>query len=135
MKPDFSGSWILNREASTLSPAAASFLGASWHIDHRDPVFRHRASFVTGGDPIQYEYELQANGEGVASVQGEATTISTCTWDGDALVVRFDTRRPDSTMTVSFRYELSDQGQRLHATEELRGTDHDQHNVWVFDRQ
>jgi hypothetical protein len=38
-------------------------------------------------------------------------------------------------MTVSFRFELLDAGRRLRAAEELRGTDHDQDNVWIFERR
>jgi hypothetical protein len=136
VKPNFSGEWVLNREASTLSPSAASFLGAVWQIEHRDPVFHHKASFATAGDPIQYEYELQSDGREVTATNPQGTsTVSSCTWDGDALIVRFVTRWPDGDMSISFRYELLDAGTRLCATEELRGTDHDQDNVWVFDRR
>ena len=136
MKPDFSGEWVLNREASTLSPSAASFLGAEWHIEHRDPVFRHKASFATAGDPIQYEYELRSDGREVASSTEQGmTTVSSCTWDAEALIVCFVTRWPDGEMSITFRYELVGAGAQLRATEELRGTDHDQNNVWVFDRR
>jgi hypothetical protein len=38
-------------------------------------------------------------------------------------------------MTVSFRFELLDAGRRLRAAEALRGTDHDQDNVWIFERR
>ena len=136
VKPDFSGEWVLNREASALSPSAASFLGADWRIEHRDPVFRHKASFATAGDPIQYAYELQSDGSEVsASSQQGIATVSSCTWEGDALLVRFVTRWPDGEMSISFRYELVAAGHQLRATEELRGTDHDQDSVWVFDRR
>jgi hypothetical protein len=40
MRPDFSGEWILNRQASTPnSGAAAVESGVAW-IDHREPSFR-----------------------------------------------------------------------------------------------
>jgi hypothetical protein len=38
-------------------------------------------------------------------------------------------------MAISFRNELIDGGRRLRASETLRGTDHDQDNVWIFDRR
>lgn len=56
-------------------------------------------------------------------------------WDRDALVVTFQTRHSDGEMAVSFRYELIDAGRRLRAVEQLRGTDHDQDNIWIFDRR
>ena len=48
-KPNFSGEWILNREASTLSPGADGVRSGVWRIEHREPTFHHRAAFVTGG--------------------------------------------------------------------------------------
>jgi hypothetical protein len=43
--------------------------------------------------------------------------------------------RPDGEMSIVFRHELIEGGRRLRAVEQLRGTDHDQDNVWVFDRR
>ena len=83
-RPDFSGEWILNREAST-----------------------HK-----GG-----------------------RTVSSLRWDGNTLVVMWRTERSDGETTVSFRSELVDGGRRLRAVEQLRGTDHDQENVWIFERR
>ena len=130
-KPDFSGEWILNREASTLSPGADGVRSGVWRIEHREPTFHHKAAFVTGGNPIEYEYELRSDdSDAVATEQGASLR-----WDGNALVVTFRTKRPDGEMLISFRYELIDAGRRLRATEQVRGTDHDQDNVWIFERR
>lgn len=130
-KPDFSGEWILDREASTLSPGADGVRSGVWRIEHREPTFHHKAAFVTGGNPIEYEYELRSDGsDAVAAEEGASLR-----WDGNALVVTFRTRRPDGEMLISFRYELLDAGRRLRATEQVRGTDHDQDNVWIFERR
>ena len=51
-KPDFSGDWTLNRQASTLSPAAAAFQSGVMCIDHREPVFRCQATYVADGKPF-----------------------------------------------------------------------------------
>lgn len=130
-KPDFSGEWILNREASTLSPGADGVRSGIWRIEHREPTFRHKAAFVTGTKPIEYEYELRSDGPDVAATEEGASLR----WDGSALVVTFRTRRPVGLMLVSFRYELLHAGRRLRATEQVRGTDHDQDNVWIFERR
>ena len=37
-KPDFSGEWIMNRQASTLSPAASSIQSGHVSIEHREPA-------------------------------------------------------------------------------------------------
>jgi len=50
-------------------------------------------------------------------------------WDGGTLV--FTSR--EEAMTITFRYEVDRDG-RLRMGEQLRGTDHDQDNLWIFDR-
>ena len=45
-KPDFSGEWILNREASSLSPGADAMQSATLQIDHREPTFRYKGGLV-----------------------------------------------------------------------------------------
>ena len=47
-KPDFSGEWILNRQASTLSPGADAVQSGVWRIEHREPTFRHKAASSAG---------------------------------------------------------------------------------------
>jgi hypothetical protein len=133
-KPDFSGTWILNRQASTLSPGADTVQSAQWQIDHRDPAFRKKAAFVMAAGPRDFEFELQADGIETEGGPPEAVTACRLAWEGDGLVVTFRTRLPHGVMVVAFRYELVDDGRRLRASEQLRGTDHDQDNIWVFDR-
>jgi len=132
-KPDFSGEWILNRQASTLSPGADAVQSGVWRIEHREPTFRHKAAFVTESNPFEYEYELLSDGREVVGTQQGARTVSSLRWEGNALVVRWRTQRSDGEMEISFRYELLDAGRRLRATEQVRGTDHDQDNIWVFE--
>ena len=133
--PDFSGEWILNRQASTLSPGADGVLSAVWRIEHREPTFRHKATFTTAGSPIEYEYELLSDGREAVATHPGGRTVSSLRWEEDALVVTMRTERSDGAMDIAFRYELLDAGQRLRATEQLRGTDHDQDNVWMFERR
>jgi hypothetical protein len=47
-RPNFSGEWTLNRQASTLSSGADAAQSGLWQIEHREPTFRHKASFVNG---------------------------------------------------------------------------------------
>jgi len=134
-KPDFSGEWVLNRQASTLSPGADTVQSGLWQIDHHDPVFHHKASFVMEGGPRDYEYELRSDGPGVPSADQEAAQGGWLQWDGGALVVTFREPIPTGLMTVSFRYELMDDGRRIRASEQVRGTAWDQDNVWIFERR
>jgi len=124
-KPDFSDEWILNREASTLSPGADAVRSGTWRIEHREPTFHHKAAFVFERNPFEYEYELLSDGREVVGTQAGARTVSSLRWDGNALVVTWRTQRSDGESEISFRYELLDAGRRLRANEQARGTDHD----------
>jgi len=134
-KPDFSGEWMLNRQASTLSPGADAVQSGSLQIEHREPMFHCKGAFVTKSNPLQYEYELPSDGREVVSTRNGVQTVSRLQWNGDALLVTMRTQRAGGEQKLSFRYDLVDAGRRLRATEQLRGTDHDQDNVWMFERR
>ena len=134
-RPDFSGEWTLNRQASTLSPGADAVQSGSLRIEHHEPTFRCKGAFVTNSRPFEYEYELPSDGREVVSTQRGVQTSSRLQWDGDALLVTMRTERPDGEQKISFRYDLIDAGRRLRAAEQVRGTDHDQDNVWIFERR
>jgi hypothetical protein len=117
LKPDFSGEYVLDRQASRLSASASAMTAATLRIEHREPVFRCSGKFVAGGTTAnEFTFEIKSQ------------------WDGDVLVneMLIDTHGPAFTMT--WRYALLDGGQRLRATEQIRGGGHDQDNVWEFAR-
>lgn len=134
-KPDLSGEWILNRQASTLSPGADAMKSAVVRIAHREPTFNYEGAFVSDGAPLQIKYELQSDGRENVSTQGGITTVSRLQWDGDALVATWQITRPDGEMKISFRHELLDAGRRLRSVEQLRGTGREQDNTWIFERR
>jgi len=134
-KPDFSGEWILNRSASTLSPGADGMQSGVVRIDHRDPTFRYKATFTSANNSIEYAYELPSDGQEVRAVQQGRAIVSSLRWEGSALVFTSRIQRGDGEMTVSFRYELLDSGRRLRGVEQLRGGGRDQDNVWIFERR
>ena len=134
-KPDFSGEWTLNRQASTLSPGADAVQSGVVRIEHRDPTFRYKATFVSESGPLQYEYELLSDGREVVSTQQGVTTVSSLRWEGETLVATWRIQRSDGEMKISFRHELLDAGRRLRAVEALRGSGRDQDNVWMFERR
>ena len=116
-KPDFSGEWTLNREASALSPVVAPVVqGGFVKIDHREPTVSVHLSIDMDGKPFDARFERSSE------------------WDGDTLVFVDRIPTPNGEMTIVFRYELQDGGRRLRAAEQLRAPDRQQDNVWVFDR-
>jgi hypothetical protein len=134
-KPDFSGEWTLNRQASTLSPAAASIRSGDVRIEHRDPTFRYKAVLKSETDSVQYEFEFQTDGREVAGTQQGMATASSLRWEGEALVLSSRIQRSSGEMKIVFRYELLDDGRRLRAAEQIRGAGRDQDNVWIFERR
>jgi hypothetical protein len=134
-KPDFSGEWQLNRQASMLSPIVAPVAQTgTLRIEHKEPNFKCQMTIVFDGKPVETKFEMLSDGrETVATAQGRRTT-SSLRWDGDALVATSRVEIPSGEMTISFRYELQDGGRRLRASEQLRGAGRDQDNVWVFER-
>ena len=125
-RPDFSGEWVLNRPACTLSPGADAVESGFLRIAHREPSFHCKGAFVTKSNPFEYEFVLLSDGREVVTTDEGVQTSSRLQWDGDALLVTWRTQRPDAEQLMSFRYDVIDRGRRLQATEHLRGTDHDQ---------
>jgi hypothetical protein len=134
-KPDFSGEFVLNRQASALSPGADAVQSGVVRIEHREPVFRYKATLVSAGKPFEYAYELLSDGREVAGTQQGLPTVSSLRWDGEALVLAGRIQRSDGEVTISFRYELLDAGRRLRGVEQVRGGGRAQDNVWIFERR
>jgi hypothetical protein len=133
MKSDFSGEYVLDRRASTLSSGAAAVQSAMVRIDHREPVFRYSAKFVADGKTVlEYSFELLTDGAEVPLAENDVSRLS---WEGDALVAEHRTGTRNPVVTISWRYELIDTGRRLRAIEQVRGAGRDQENVWEFERQ
>jgi hypothetical protein len=134
-KPDFSGEWKLNVQASTLSPivAPAAQRGVL-RIEHHEPRFKAHQTIVLAGKPVESTFELLTDGREVVANAGGRRILSTLLWDGDALVVTWRIHGPEGEVTISFRYQLQEGGRRLRAAEQLRGGGRDQDNVWVFER-
>jgi hypothetical protein len=134
-KPDFSGEWQLNRQASSLSPIVAPAVQSGvLQIEHHEPSFKCQMTIVMDGKPFATKYDLLADGREVASTAGGRRIVSSLRWDGDALVASWRIETPNGEMTIVFRYELQEGGRRLRAAEQLRGNERDQDNVWVFER-
>jgi hypothetical protein len=134
-KPDFSGEWILDRQASTLSPLASAYQSGVARIEHRDPLFRYSATLVSESGPLKYAFELRSDGREVGSAQQGMTSVSSLRWEGEALVMTSVIQRAgDAELRISFRYELIDDGRRLRAVERVRGGLRDQDNIWMFAR-
>ena len=130
-KPDFSGEYALDRASSVLSTNAAAIVSAVLRIEHDDPRFHCSAEFASADDAVEFTFDRLTDGSETVS----ATESSRCHWDDDALVTE-DRMGPGETgMVMTWRYELSDDGRRLRASERIVGAGRDQDNVWEFERR
>ena len=131
MRPDFSGEWILNRQASTLQSGAAAVESGVMRIDHRDPKCGFRINMSAGGQSVEHAWESLSDGVEVAG----GRVLSRLLWEGDALVFDCRSQGSDESWIMSWRYELLEEGQRLRAVEQIRGGGRDQDNIWIFERR
>ena len=133
-KPDFSGEWILNRQACTLSPGADAIRSAIVHIEHKDPAFKYKAEFSSDTGSRKVEYEMLTDGNEIRSTHDGTTTVSRLHWEYEALISSWLVQFSNGEMNISFQHELLDGGRRLRAVEKLRGNERHQDNIWVFER-
>ena len=132
-KPDFSGEYVLNRQASPLEGGAAAVQSAVLRIKHRDRTFQCQGEFSFEGTTSNWEFELTADDHAPAGE--EPPTTATLHWEGVALVFTMPIGEPGAPVTMTWRYELADEGRRLTATERIVGGGRDQDNVWMFERR
>jgi hypothetical protein len=129
-RPDFSGSYVLNREASTLSPGASTIQTGSMQIKHSEPQFRYHVRYMVHDQPLEFTFELVTDGRESQIIEDGASTAISLRWDGNALI--FLERNQG---TVTFRHELLEAGRLLRVTEENRGMGRDQDNIFIFERE
>ena len=135
-RPDFSGSWVLNRPESTLPPPVSNVESGIVRIEHREPAFTFHRTYVIAGTPREGSYTITTDGREVAGAgQQGAATVSTMRWDGAALVLAGRIKGPGFEATNDVRYELLNGGRRLRATERGRSPMGNHDAVWIYDRQ
>ena len=105
-KPDFSGEWTLNVQASTLSPIVAPAAQSGvLRIEHHEPSLKCQMTIVLDGKPFESKFELLSDSREVAATDGGRRIVSSLRWDGDALVAAWQIEIPNGEMTIAFRYE------------------------------
>lgn len=86
-KPDFSGSWKMNREKSKFERGGPENLLIK--IDHKEPAFVEDWKMTTPNGERSFQAKYTTDGkETEQDVMGQ-TTKTSAKWDGDALVIEF----------------------------------------------
>jgi hypothetical protein len=136
-KPNFSGTWILNLQKSTLEvwdqPIAATFI-----IQHHESEFHlKRTHIYRDGERDTWSHDLITDGRH-KEVQNEGTIreVTRMYWDGDVLVLDMKSTATDgSTGTNVVRYSLSVDGNTMTTIEREDFPGGRRTNLWVYDRE
>jgi hypothetical protein len=132
MKPDFSGEWVLARQASHLTGGASAMETGVLRIDHRDPKCGFHICMNAGGESVEREWECSLSDETLVAGNGFYSRLF---WEGDALVFECGSKGADETWSMLWRYELLESGQRLRAVEQMRGRGGEFDNTWIFEKR
>jgi hypothetical protein len=133
-RPNFTGDWTLDLTASQLHEDFRALERGTVRIDHREPAFTFRRTYVVKGKPFDASFEVTTDGREHRSAgpRGEPT-VATMRWEQAALVVQQRISDPRAgELTNKVRYELIDNGRTLRATEDFDGAGRTHHNVWIF---
>lgn len=135
-KPDFSGTWVLNKSKSTFEfkPFDGMERGVVV-IEHREQVFKFRRSYVYGGQADEASFEHRTDGLETKGQEGRWEAFYSMRWEGDVLtrLIRLQTSRGEALNT--FRYSLLEEGKVLRIEEKYKGPLQTLNNLWIFDRQ
>lgn len=134
-RPDFSGEWKLNRQASVLQAESAVVESGAVRIVHREPGFKFSRSFIVNGQAMTTDYEIATDGREIRRSQGPASSRSRLEWQGSSLLLTALIETPRGEVSNIARYELLDGGRTLRVIEDLGGAAPVHHNIWIFDRQ
>jgi hypothetical protein len=134
-KPDFSGTWVFNAQKSRLD-ARFKVDEGTFVLEQRGERFRFSRTFLTGGKPDSFSYELTVDGPPVTIEKPDRTETESLQWDGDVLVFRSRTVLKDGrTADDVVRYSLEDGGRTFVADESFRAPVLKYDNHWVADRR
>jgi hypothetical protein len=132
VKPDFSGEWVLDRQASDLTGGASAMESGVLRIDHRDPKCGFQIKMSAAGESVERAWESSLSDQ-IPVV--DSAFYSRLFWEGDALVFECGSKGADEMWSMLWRYQLLDSGQRLRAVEQMRGRGGDFDNTWIFDKR
>ncbi len=131
-KPNFSGVWKFNPDKSSLQiPPPTSSI---FQVMHQEPYFNiiRTHQYVEKSDT--WEINLTTDGKEFVQEKNGEKLVGRLYWEGNTLV--FDTKISIKNREASniVRYELSEDGKTLTASERFRGPAVKYDNVWVFEK-
>jgi hypothetical protein len=88
-KPDFSGSWKMNREKSKFADGGPNAILIK--IDHKEPALTEEWSMSTRDGERSFQAKYTTDGKETEQEVMGRTAKTSAKWEGDALVIEFKT--------------------------------------------
>jgi len=86
-KPDFSGTWKMNREKSKFAVGGPDSLLIK--IDHKEPAFVENWTVSTPDGERSFQAKYTTDGKETEQEVMGRTAMTSAKWEGDALVIEF----------------------------------------------
>lgn len=110
-KPDYSGTWKLNKAKSDLGPMGDRMPDdITYTIEHKDPELKTTSPGMRGG---MQTMKYSTDGKETVNPQGPSEAKSITKWDGDKLVVTTTRDMQGQTMTVTDTWNLAEDKKSL----------------------
>ena len=134
-KPDFSGTWRLNREKSRLETTVPNQSELTFVIEHKDPRFKMTRTLTLSERSDTLSWEATTDGREHHRKDGEFESWMRMTWMGDELILKSRLKRHGEQGTNEAHYRLANEGKTLIAAEWYHMPSSQHHNYWVFDKE
>ena len=116
-KPDFSGTWNLDKSQSEMGGGPGGgprMMSPSMTIEHKDPQLIIKRKFDFQGEERTQEMKYTTDGKPNTNPGFRGNTVKSKThWDGDKLVTEATRETPQGTMETKETYSLSSDGKTL----------------------
>ena len=118
-RPDFSGTWILDKGKSRLQAPAPDT--SILHIDHSSVRFLLHRAHVVDGEADLYEILVLTDGKEDVKKSDGYKAVDRCRWEGDSLIVESRVTEGREKSLTFMKYSLSPDGNELTVEERFTG--------------
>ena len=133
IKPDFSGTWKLDVNKSSLqTPLPKSMI---FVIDHREPIWVLERTLVNDVGENVLKIELTTDGKQVVRDFDNFKSKSRLYWENVTLIFDSEVIFSNETGSNVVRYSLTDNGKTFLAEETFKSKSHSHFNQYVFNKQ
>ncbi|MFL6201124.1 MAG: hypothetical protein ACJ76J_18290 [Thermoanaerobaculia bacterium] len=132
-RPDFSGTWLLDKGASRLQAPAPDT--SILYIDHTDPRLLLTRAYILDGVADLFNILVLADGKDDLKKWRGDKVVNRCRWEGGRLVLESRERRDRKESLTVMKLSLSPDGRTLTAEESFTGPGRKVENTLVLQRE